>query len=47
MFFRLIEEHFIAGDYLAAGFFRYITKPIAIDELIEAVNSALQQAPEA
>ncbi len=32
---------------LAAGFFRYITKPIAIDELIEAVSSALQQAPEA
>ncbi len=27
---------------LDAGFFRYITKPIAIDELIEAVNSALQ-----
>jgi PAS domain S-box-containing protein len=27
---------------LDAGFFRYITKPIAIEELIEAVNSALQ-----
>ncbi len=27
---------------IEAGFFRYITKPIAIEELIEAVNSALQ-----
>jgi CheY-like chemotaxis protein len=27
---------------LAAGFYRYITKPIKIDELIEAINSALE-----
>jgi PAS domain S-box-containing protein len=32
---------------LDAGFFRYITKPIAIEELIEAVNSALQTGPQA
>ncbi|MES2296837.1 MAG: PAS domain S-box protein [Pseudomonadota bacterium] len=28
---------------LAAGFFRYITKPLEIDQLLDAVSSALQQ----
>ncbi len=28
---------------LAAGFFRYVTKPIDIDELLDAINSALSQ----
>ena len=31
---------------LAAGFFRYVTKPIDLDELIEAVDSALMQGHE-
>jgi PAS domain S-box-containing protein len=32
---------------LAAGFFRYITKPIDIDELLDAINSALATPGEA
>jgi CheY-like chemotaxis protein len=30
---------------LAAGFFRYVTKPIDIAELMDAIDSALALAP--
>ena len=43
-----ISANAMAGaiaDGLAAGYFRYLTKPIELGELMEAVDSALRSAP--